>query len=204
MKPYAESNAGFLIFSTRVLLTNNGDPYILNNYKIVYYTQYSNLFSTKYFNWIANNVIFPHFGISPYLPALAISHDSNGPLHSYMHILKNVTLYFIHDYELIICNVTTNTTNIVATTTNKIGKILLKYHEKEKKIEIVHIEIDKFNQNKGIGTAVIAQLLEILAARTAPLNLLTFFTTKLENMTKIAYNLHFNKQENIFSRFCRL
>ena len=194
MKPYAESNAGFLIFSTRVLLTDNGDPYILNIYNIVYHTQYSNLFSTKYFNWIANNIIFPHFGISSYLPALAISHDGSGPLHSYMHILKNITLYFIHDYEC----------SIVANTTNKIGKILLKYNEKEMKIEIVHIEINKFDQNKGIGTAIIAQLLEILAARTAPLNLLIFFTTKLENMTKIAHNLHFNKQENIFSRFCRV
>ena len=126
--------------------------------------------------------------------------NNDGPLSPYFNVLKHI--YLISDTELEIYEFG-NECNKIKDTKIKIGKISLVFH-KNQEIEIKHIELDKIYQNKKIGTAAIAQVLEILAARTAPLNIMVFFISKLENMQKIGHNLKFHKQGDEFSRLCRI
>ena len=206
MKPYAESNSGFLIFCSNIVFDHTGTPYIKVIYDYIIFiikNIYNDQFNQKYFNWITNSVIFPHFGIKcDTIICNASKNTNDGPLSSYYHTLNTLSIYFTSENELEI-------DNTIDGKTTKIGKILLKFStctstNISSEIEIKHIELNSTSQNKKIGTASIAQLLEILAARTAPYNIMVFFISKLENMIKIAHNLHFHKQDDKFSRLCRV
>ena len=66
MKPYAESNSGFLMFGLNIVFDHIGNPYIRLVYDHVVFVAkfiFDDEFNKKYFNWVTNSIIFPHFGV---------------------------------------------------------------------------------------------------------------------------------------------
>jgi hypothetical protein len=148
-----------------------------------------------------NNIIFPHFGIDlpkfaniDMVPYIYKTHNSSdGILSPHYDAVRNLFIKINGKHFDIYLYLALNNA------LSKIGKIEITVLHSE--IEIKHIFLEEQYRKKGYSTAAIALLMEILAARHAPINPLITIA-KLE---KIAVSLHFYKNnKNIFERLCRI
>jgi hypothetical protein len=207
---YGESNAGFQPFYMYVQIID-GEPKIklcktlvYNNYKHEEnYVQHSTDFSKKYYNWLCNCVIFPHFGLlhaKNYISPIAIE-LTNNKLNE--EILSKLILQFNDERTLV----------DIYLLDKKIG--FIKFKEHLNNIDIIkeidspyifmhHIELEPHYRKKNISVNVLFLFMEILSAYYAPLPIV-LATTYCKHMHKIAFELEFTKifNLNIYIRKCR-
>jgi len=141
----------------------------------------NNIHTIKDMEFICRTVILPHFGISP--RPISISYNCGNSIYD-----PTISLSTIDEKKYAIDK-----------SGNTIGYIELSISDGGK-IEITHIFLEPQYRDKKISTAVISQLLEILGARYAPLNPIVFF----KHLAHIAAKLHFQPNEKIYSRLCRV
>jgi hypothetical protein len=193
---YENQYAGFKIFAISISFIDMGPnllakPFI---YEIINVCKPFNNLATPEenivkFSYLLKNIIYPHFGITRY-PQFEYTKNSNdGILSKYYDIIIHLNLemkgnnFDIYYKEAII------------------GKVELNIIQSE--IEMKHIEIEAPHRKKGIATAAIAYIMEILAARYAPVNPFIYFISD-ERVNTIAVRLHFYKYGDNFKRLCRI
>jgi RimJ/RimL family protein N-acetyltransferase len=186
---YPEQHAGFHkygVLNKLCIIDGKIIPYISEIFSIMH--NYINV------DFIAKNIILPHFGImAKTIPYYMTQNCNDGPLSKFYDQVINMSI--------IIDNNKNNLFNIIINGKN-IGHIELEIITHE--IEIKHIELDPSHRKKNISASAIAQLLEILGARYAPLNPIIFFKQLESIAEKLLFHKIKHKDEFIYKRLCRL
>ena len=208
---YKESNAGFNVFriyakviddTLKIQLCN--PSIVLINYKNeskTEYGQYIKQFSNKYYQWLCNCVIYPHFGLlkhNQYISPIAMELiHTNQKLQA--TILSELVLEFNEKRDMI----------QIYLSNKKIGFIRTKLHLGHNTtvidlpyILIDHIELDTQYQKKNIAINVLFLFMDILGAYYAPSSIL-LLTKYCKQMHTIAFELEFAKMGDIYMRKCR-
>jgi hypothetical protein len=236
IKNYEESDAGYHIYGADILLTDDNKSYILEVNKRPGFgwvakdpeDGFPYEYSYRYFMFILNATIFPHFGLKRQLVPMA-EVIGNGVLTPFAKLLTGMH----RNYLIPLLDATRDELQEVKSIHFYNPKLLFSYlMEKEKNEKYIyliankntiigylivlnrwiHIAIIKEFQHRGIATAMIAQFMEIYLA--------IFFTDKNNNPTlyignslqkqftnfilKIAEKLNFSDRKSYFERACRI
>jgi hypothetical protein len=206
IKKYSESDTGYHVYGADILLTDDNKVYILEVNKRPGFgwvkkdpeEGYPYNYSYKYFSFILDTTVFPHFGLKR-LPTPMVEIIKNGKLTKLNEMHRN--------YLIPISNATTNELQqiahikdgdyvyLIATGDAIIGQLV-----------ILNGWISITIKNIDIAIAIIAQFMEIYSA--------IFFTKKNNNPTiyikkhdtflaKIAKRLKFIDKSNHFERTCK-
>jgi hypothetical protein len=237
IKNYSESDAGYHVYGADILLTDDNKAYILEVNKrpgfgwVVKDPEdgFAYKYSYKYFSFILDATIFPHFGLKrPHMPMAEVI--GNGTLTTFAKLLTGSN----RNYLIPIANATKyelREANLIKFYNTKIlfSYLIEKNADVESHIYLiansntiigylvvlnrwVNIAITKEFQNRGIATAIIAQFMEVYSA--------IFFTEKNNNptiyiknimqkqftnfMSKIAQKLNFSDHLSYFERTCKI
>jgi hypothetical protein len=234
MSIYNEFFIGYKVFAIDVMLTEDNNFFILEANNCIGFgcagfgitdqdecVSFSNRFSEDYFSFILNSVIFPPLGIKRRPIALA-EVITVGTLSPFSGVLIGdnqcilIPLSDAHDYEieeakkihfyhLSLESLLKDSNSIFLIKKNKsmIGYISIK---KDNNMYYLTIAIEKQYQNRGIATAMIAQILEIYAVKyfinggklcmkKPPVSIF---------IDKIAHRLKFTLHNNIYERQYRI
>ena len=197
IKPYAESNSGFLEFSINIRFIKNNDKYLPIIHSITNYSQIrkgnfmDEIFITEYYKWARDCVIFPHFGIASHKHIIPPNY---GTLSKYMHYNPKIQ-YSILEKIYLEFNSEKTQVNIYYDD-HSAGHI--KLHIKQNEIYVTSIPIIK---EENIEINVIFMLMELLRAYYAPIQM--FLLLKYEKkMDDIAFELEFAKKEDYYIKKC--
>jgi GNAT superfamily N-acetyltransferase len=218
--PYSESNSGFNIICTTIDFTERDNKYIpqirnlfthiglFNNININD-KNYKTQFSKYYYDFLINNIINPHFGLSSGQFILPLKCIVNTELHVDATVISKLNLQF---------NKHRNKIDIYLIST-KIGHINLNIDNIDV-IILSHIELLTSYRKKNIAVNVLFILMEILAAYYAPLNIslkmafvkpmfhiahtLQFHKSHWHSGRPMHDNVHSIKEEEYFIRLCRI
>jgi GNAT superfamily N-acetyltransferase len=217
---YNESNSGFNIINVTIDFTEKENKYVpqirnlfmhtalFNNININDKT-YKTQFSDYYYDFLINNIINPHFGLSSGQFMLPLKCIVNTELHVDATVISKLNLQF---------NKHRNKIDIYLIST-KIGHIDLNIDDIDV-IVLSHIELSPSYRKKNIAVNVLFILMEILAAYYAPLNI-SLKMAFVKPMFQIAHTLQFHKshwhsgrpmhdkvhsikEEEYFIRLCRI
>lgn len=187
---YENQYAGFKLFNILVYFENMGPNILAKPIISEIFQSHINQANDKLKQFLIDSIIYPHFGIKKF-PKFEYTYNSkDGPLSKYYNIVIRLNI-----------DIRNNNHFDIYYDDNKIGNIELGIIQSE--IEIKHIEINESYRKKGLGTASVAYVLEILGARYAPINPFIYFIHN-NNMNSIIINLHFQKSANSFRRLCRI
>ena len=209
---YNESNSGFNIINVTIDFTEKENKYVPQIRNLFTHTalfnninindkNYKIQFSDYYYDFLINNIINPHFGLSSGQFILPLRCVVNTELHVDADIISKLNLQF---------NKHRNKIDIYLIST-KIGHIDLNIDNIDV-IVLLHIELSPPYRKKNIGVNVLFVLMEILAAYYAPLNI-SLKMAFVKPMFKIAHTLQFHKgnsmiergkEEEYFIRLCRI
>ena len=231
VKNYSESNAGYQIYGADVLITKELTPMLIEINKHPGYGRYGDVdgwdvfihkFSMNFFHFILSHVIFPYLGLCKLAPPMA-EFIGNGILSPFGHILTGshrcslIPLHMASKHDIFtsekmhfygsisfnaVCAECAPMNIILISISNSvIGFIALTVDS------MLKIAIIEEYQNRGIATAMVAQLMEIQCARYytshAPI---IKIKKKNKFLSQIANKLHFklidNKKE--FERNCKI
>ena len=189
---YPEQHSGFYkygILHSLYQIDGKIIPYISEIFSIIKNESHG----IEYVNFIGKNIALPHFGIIPKSIPYMTHNSKDGALSKFYDQVINLSIV-----------IDKNKSNLfhIYLHSQIIGHIKLEIISYE--IEIKHIELDPKHQKQKISTPAIAQLLEILGARYAPLNPIIFF----KQLESIAEKLEFHKIKHkdifIYKRLCRI
>jgi hypothetical protein len=189
---YPEQHAGFRQYGIlHTLYTIDGKiiPYISEIFSIIKNESHG----IQYVNFIGKNIALPHFGIIPKSIPYITHNCKDGALSKFYDQAINLSIV-----------IDKNKSNVfhIYLHSNIIGHIKLEIISYE--IEIKHIELDSKHQKQKLSTPAIAQLLEILGARYAPLNPIIFFKQLEFIAEKLDFHKIKHKDEFIYKRLCRI
>ena len=203
IKPYSECNSGFLEFPILIKFIKKGEKYhpvigkIDNNISIKKNNIIDDHFVDKYYKWVKDCVILPHFGISSHKN---IIRPNYGALSKYVRynskiqysIIEKIHLEFISNIEVIIYYDNTNDT------TNDIATNNIKLHIKQNEIYIISMPVIG---DINIEINIIFMLMGLLRAYYAPIQM--FLLLKYEKkMDDIAFELEFSKKGDYYIYKC--
>ena len=230
VKNYPESDAGYQLYGADVLITTDLDFYLIEINKHPGFNKYGqndgweeyiNKFSIHFFYFILSSVVLPYFGLCKIHPPMA-EFIGNGTLSPFGEILtgankyilipineedkiataKKMNFYNVISYDLILSECDIHNIFLIQSKDIIIGFIAI---DRDSYIKIAIIEE---YQNRGIATAMIAQLMEILYARHYTASHIPIVKIKKKNdfLANIAIKLHFtyNKSKKEFERKCRI
>jgi len=228
MSIYHEFFIGYKVFAVDAMITENNQFFILEVNNCIGFGcagfgitdadechTFSNRFSEDYFSFILDSVVFPPLGIKRRPIALAevitvgtLSPFSGVLIGSNQCIL--IPLSDAHDYEIAEAKkIHFYHLNIESLLNEKYNIFLIKnkkniigYISIEKDFFYLTIAIEKQYQNRGIATTMIAQLLEIYAAKYF-INGGKLYMKKPHTsifIDKIAHKLKFTLHNNIYER----
>ena len=228
MSIYHEFFIGYKVFAVDAMITENNQFFILEINNCIGFgcagfgitdadecNAFSNRFSEDYFSFILNSVIFPPLGIKcrPIALAEVITVGTLSPFSGVLigsnqciliplsdaHDHEIAEAKKIHFYHLNIESLLNEKYNIFLI---KNKKNIIGYISIEKDFFYLTIAIEKQYQNRGIATAMIAQLLEIYAAKYF-INGGKLYMKKPHTsifIDKIAHKLKFTLNNNIYER----
>jgi GNAT superfamily N-acetyltransferase len=217
IKPYAESNSGFLEFSLTIRFVKNGDKYIpiINNttnycqIKKGYFMD--DAFIKEYYLWVKNCVILPHFGIANHKN---IIQPNYGKLSKYIQysskkiqydIIEKIYLEYISNVEIAIYYNMQPRGSESLRNMQLQGNIKLHIVYNYIYIDQLHIKINDIEINdieiNDIEINIIFMLMELLRAYYAPIQM--FLLLKYEKkMNDIAFELEFAKKDDYYIKKC--
>ena len=210
--PYPESNSGFNLICATIDFTEKENKYVPQIRNLYTYMtlpriskQYQDLFSRHYYDFLTNNIINPHFGLSNdnIIPIQPLKCIVNTELNISADIISKLYLKF---------NKSRNKIEIYYNN-SKIGHIDLNIDNIDV-IVLSHMELDSSYRKKNIAVNVLFVLMEILAAYYAPLNI-SLRMAFVKPMFQIAHTLQFHKahwhsgrpsenEEEYYIRLCRI
>jgi len=241
--PYNESNSGFNIFSVTIDFIEKENKYVpqirnvcthISLFNNISNTNYKTQFSNYYYDFLTNNIINPHFGLTDNtinaktinaktIPVPPLKCVVNTELHVDANIISKLHLTFNKHRNKIEIHLYPNTVypNTVYSKIaySKIGHIDLNIDDIDL-IVLSHIELDLSYRKKNIAVNVMFVLMEILASYYAPLNI-SLKMAFVKSMFQIAHTLQFHKghfipdtkriqngkiekEEEYFIRLCRI
>jgi len=235
-KNYSESYAGYHLYGADVMLTDDFQVYLLEiNHKPGFnfnkhekgWEEASKKFSYKLFSFILDSTVLPFFGIvKP--PIYEGEFISNGALTPFANLLigankcylipyvnatqkelemvKNI-YFFSHSilFNNLIKDANSNDIFLIAYMTNLVS-VIIGYIVLDKE-NFLQIAITKEYQNRGIATAMIAQLIEIYFARYITQKHFIIYIKSGSNdfINNIAKKLKFTINKNsIYEKDCKL
>jgi len=226
VKNYIESDAGYHLYGVDILITNDNNSHILeinhrpgftvsedNDYGL----EYNKHFSKNLFSFILNNTSFLYFGICR--PEITKSEFiGNGALSPFGGIITGSNKCFLipinfatdleieqakqiyfHNKNLLFDNIIGDADPINIFVIKILEGIVIGYilitHNNELKVAI-----KEEYQNRGIATAMVAQLLEIYSARQ---HKEIYIKKNNHFLNAIAIKLHFIEKNNKYERKCK-
>ena len=209
IKPYPESNSGFLECSLQIKFIKKNDsnkytPVIKNVFNWCGVIKKNNIiddqFVKEYYSWVQNCVILPHFGLLSHKNIIrpnygTIINSQIFPLSNNIiqySIIEKIYLEFINAFEIDVFS---------DNRMQSIGRI--KLHIKENEIYIASIDIASINiaSIDVIKINIIFILMGLLRAYYAPIQM--FLLLKYEKkMDNIAFELEFAKKNDYYVKKC--
>jgi hypothetical protein len=151
--------------------------------------QYTDMVSKNYYDFLVENIIYPHFGLSISCPIFPLSCIVNSELHVDANIIDKIFLKF-----------DTNRTKIeIFFNCENIGFIDINIDNIDV-IILLHIELLPLYRKKNISINVLFILMETLSAYYAPLNI-SLKMAYVKQMFQIAHVLQFHKAHFMASHF---
>jgi hypothetical protein len=200
--PYGESNSGFLSITLNINFINKNGNYILNLYDLYkyYYVHYyndkykiKNYDSEKYYLWLQNCIIYPHFGLptnenKTYMPIYI-------KLSPYAIVYDNLNINILKQLSLVF---NTNRTKVNIIMNNEtIGHITLQEINSEMVVKLKNIT--STNITNEILVNVLFVLMDIIAAYYAP-NIV--YLMMKEDVAAAAKKLQFLKEGAYYIKKC--
>jgi len=197
IKPYPESNSGFLEFPLYIKYIKKGDKYepVIGKIDNIVNLRQNNIldsnFVNEYYKWIRDCVILPHFGIAPYKN---IIQPNYGTLSKYIHYTTKKIQYSI--IEKIHLEFNSEKTEVVVYNSNTINTIKLYIKYNEIYVNEIHTSIDN-----SIEINIIFMLMELLRAYYAPIQMFLLLKYEKKN-DDIAFELEFAKKDDYYIKKC--
>jgi len=205
IKPYPESNSGFLEFPILIKYIKIGEKYkpvigkIDNTVTIYENNILDSDFVNEYYKWIKDCIILPHFGIANHKNVI---HPNYGALSKYVQYTSKKIQYSIIEKIHLEFNLEKNDVDIYygdrmqsmqsIQPMQSIGGI--KLHTKENEIYVTSIPVIK---EENVEINIIFALMELLRAYYAPIQM--FLLLKYEKkMNDIAFELEFAKKGDYY------
>ena len=194
IKPYAESNSGFLEFPILIKFIKKDKAYrpIIGKIDNIVSMKTNNIldsdFVNEYYKWVRDCVILPHFGLASHKHIIS---PNFGTLSKYVQYTSKKIEYSI--IEKLYLEFNLDKTEIIVYY-NKVNTRHIKLHIKQNEIYVASIPVMK---EENVEINVVFMLMELLRAYYAPVQMFLLLKYEKKN-DEIAFELEFVKKEDYY------